>query len=471
MKQSSTNNHTKYQVYIYILTVAVMCTIFGFNLGALISTKLRLVNIFMLEIYDIDSMINTFLLGAFVGSFLCGRLIAQTGRLQAILGAFIIGVLGHSTSAMSPTFSTLFISEFAVGAAFGIYLLASTCYVVELAPSSNRGMCSTLIGVFFCLGLLIAFLLRNIIAQSNIMVVSTVIVLCIPVLLYAYARLPESPRYLSLSESSDRALSVLIKLRNKNSEAARELAAINECVLGEDRGINLFFKSSVYRSVIWILLSTALLIFFQGCAIIPLMTSELCKIYNAAVGALLPHERYELNYILIGSIFVGILLASVFSSYLVDKIGHKAVMLGACMFNEVLLLFLFILLSLMNRQFGPYAFAFILLLFAFSSVILLNVFITTLLPELLPLKGREFGLSVCLITCYAAIMLCLYLFSRIMHNLGIQFMISFFVIIGAIQYVVLKVAIPETKDQMLEQMENTIFNERSLKAIDKKLIQ
>ena len=47
-------------------------------------------------------------------------------------------------------------------------------------------------------------------------------------------------------------------------------------------------------------------------------------------------------------------------------------------------------------------------------------------------------------------------------------MISFFVIIGAILYVVLKVVIPETKDQMLEQMENTIFNERSLKAIDKK---
>lgn len=468
MRQSSTNNQTKYQVYIYILTVAVMCTIFGFNLGALISTKLRLVNIFMLEIYDIDSMINTFLLGSFVGSFLCGRLIAQTGRLQSILGAFIIGVLGHSTSAMSPTFSTLFISEFAVGAAFGIYLLAATCYVVELAPASSRGMCSTLIGVFFCFGLLIAFLLRNVIAHSNIMVVSSVIVFCIPVLLYAYARLPESPRYLSLSESSDRALSVLIKLRNKNSEAARELAAINECVLGEDRGINLFFKSSVYRSVIWILLSTALLIFFQGCAIIPLMTSELCKIYNAAVGSLMPHERYELNYILIGSVFIGILLASILSSYLVDKVGHKAVMLGACTFNEVLLLSLFILLSLMNRQFGPYAFAFVLLLFAFSSVILLNVFITTLLPELLPLKGREFGLSVCLITCYAAIMLCMYLFSRTMHNLGIQFMISFFVIIGAILYVVLKVVIPETKDQMLEQMENTIFNERSLKAIDKK---
>ena len=65
MRQNSTNNQTKYQVYIYIITVAAMCTIFGFNLGALISTKLRLVNIFMLEIYDIDSMINTFLLGSF----------------------------------------------------------------------------------------------------------------------------------------------------------------------------------------------------------------------------------------------------------------------------------------------------------------------------------------------------------------------------------------------------------------------
>ena len=65
-------------------------------------------------------------------------------------------------------------------------------------------------------------------------------------------------------------------------------------------------------------------------------------------------------------------------------------------------------------------------------------------------------------------MLCMYLFSRTMHSLGIQSMIFFFAIIGAILYFVLKLVIPETKDQMLEQMENTIFNERSLMAIDKK---
>ena len=47
-----------------------MATVFGFNLGAMLSSKVRLINIFMLEIYDIDSMVNTFMLGSFVGVFL-----------------------------------------------------------------------------------------------------------------------------------------------------------------------------------------------------------------------------------------------------------------------------------------------------------------------------------------------------------------------------------------------------------------
>ena len=67
--------HSYQSVYFYILLVACMATVFGFNLGAMLSSKVRLINIFMLEIYDIDSMVNTFMLGSFVGVFFGGRLV------------------------------------------------------------------------------------------------------------------------------------------------------------------------------------------------------------------------------------------------------------------------------------------------------------------------------------------------------------------------------------------------------------
>ena len=62
----------------------------------------------------------------------------------------------------------------------------------------------------------------------------------LPVVIVSYLRLPESPRWLALTDSSDKALTELIRLRNSTSEAARELAAINECVLGDDRGITVY---------------------------------------------------------------------------------------------------------------------------------------------------------------------------------------------------------------------------------------
>ena len=67
--------HSGYAVYFYVTLVAAMSTVFGFNLGAMLSSKVRLINIFMLEIYDIDSMVNNFLIGALVGVFLGGRLV------------------------------------------------------------------------------------------------------------------------------------------------------------------------------------------------------------------------------------------------------------------------------------------------------------------------------------------------------------------------------------------------------------
>ena len=41
-------SHSPSDVYIYIVVVAMMATIFGFNLGSMLSSKARLINVFML---------------------------------------------------------------------------------------------------------------------------------------------------------------------------------------------------------------------------------------------------------------------------------------------------------------------------------------------------------------------------------------------------------------------------------------
>ena len=74
-------------------------------------------------------------------------------------------------------------------------------------------------------------------------------------LVIAILKLPESPRWLALSGYYDAALSVLFSLRNDMGIAARELAGVNECCRGEEKGAELFLQNTNFRKIVWLLLS------------------------------------------------------------------------------------------------------------------------------------------------------------------------------------------------------------------------
>lgn len=459
--------HSKNFVYICVAIVSCMSTIFGFNLGAILSSKVRLINVFMLEVYNVDSMINTFLLGALVGTFLGGRLVYDTGRLQSLLGAFTFGVIGQSISLMSPTFSTLFISEFAVGAAFGVYLISSVSYITEISPSSHRGACSSLVAVFFTLGLLLSSILRDVIPNYGFSCVSGIVLFSLPLLVYAYLRLPDSPRWHALTGASDKALTELIKLRVSTSEAARELAAINECILGEERGMALFFRSPVFRSVVWFFIFISIACQFSGMAILPYMSLQLIKSFQSAItlGVISHTPQSDINFVFLSFILLSAFMGAVFTFFTVDKIGRKKLFLFSVFSNEIIVAVIYVLLYGHFRELGQYVVVLLMCLFVFGSTVSLTLVLTVLSSELLAVKGREFGLTVIYLFNFAAVMMGMYFFHRAEQSLGLLMLLSFFLIAGAFLFSLIYSGMPETKGKLLESMENTIFNGRNLLAI------
>lgn len=459
--------HSYQSVYFYILLAACMATVFGFNLGAMLSSKVRLINIFMLEIYDIDSMVNTFMLGSFVGVFLGGRLVYDTGRVQSVIGSFFFGVIGQCTAILAPTFSTLFITEFVVGVSSGVYLISAICYITELSSKEKRGTCCLLIPTFVVLGFLISVLLKDIIPRNDILVVVCLLAAALPVVIVSYLRLPESPRWLALTDSSDKALTELIRLRNSTSEAARELAAINECVLGDDRGITMFFRNSVFRAIVWFFLFIVIVANLSGFAIIPYMSLEIVKYFKAALGILTPNEKYEINFLMLKSILFAVFIGCAVTCLMADKIGRRRILLISCTINEVMLFGIYFLYFTGSAMVGPALMSVCLLIFCLSSVIFLCTFLFLILPELLPVKGREFCLTLIFIVQITALMLGIYFFNRFIHSQGVLMAVCIFMMAGALLFTLIYQDMPEPKNQMLESMENTIFNERSLKAINK----
>mgnify|MGYP000866044157 CR=1 FL=1 len=468
MSKNSKPFHKIHGVYLYIGLVAIMSSIFGFNLGSLVSIKVRLINVFMLEIYNFDSIFSTFLLGMFVGVFLGGRLAYETGRVLTILGSFGVGVLGLSTSILAPTFSTLFIAEFAVGVCFGTYLLTALCYITEIAPAAHRGQCCSLLGSFLTLGVIIAIFLKDVIPTNGIVLVSIMTGMVLILLMVAYLILPESPRWLALTDASDKALNVLIRLRLNTAEAAKELAAINESVLGEERGVSLFFRNSVYRSLLWFMLFVVISAHFAGMSILPYESMELIRTFDAAVGKKIYYGVNEVDFDILRIALLVAFIANLLVFFLIDKVGRKKLLTVTSILNVISILIMYLLNLTLLPGFGPAVVAISILLFVFCSVIFANTFLFAVVPELLPAKGRELGLTLILLANVAFLMIGIYFFDNTLHHAGILKLLSLFLLAGAVLFSLIYQGLPESAHQMLESMENVIFNARSLRALNKK---
>ena len=150
-----------------------------------------------------------------------------------------------------------------------------------------------------------------------------------------------------------------------------------------------------------------------------------------------------------------------------DKIGHRRILLITGTINEVMLFGIYFLYFTGSALVGPALMSVCLLVFCLSSVIFICTFLFLLLPELLPVKGREFCLTIIFLVQITALMLGIYFFNRFIHSQGVLMAVCIFMMAGALLFTLIYQGMPEPKNQMLESMENTIFNERSLKAINK----
>ena len=442
--------------------------IFGFNLGATISSKIRLINVMMLELYDIDAMFGVFLLGSLVGVFLGGRLVSETGRIYPMIGGFAFGVLGQLGSMMSPNMSTLLISEFAVGSSFGVYLIAVVCYIAEISLPQHRGAHITLIAVFFTLGLFVSVSQRSNLMDNRLLCMVIIAAVSFVIILYGLLRMPESPRYLVLSGANDKALLELIVYRDSKSAAARELAAINECSLGEEKGLLMFLKSHIYRSIIWFLLLLSALVQLSGITVMPYFSLDFIESCDDIMlhGFFLT-DGDNINFSELELLIFAAFIGAVVTMCVVDGIGRKKLFLGAVILNELVLCCMYTVFYLDLTFVGEFSFVLLFFLYIFSASIISILFLIILSAELLTIKGREFGLTVLYLVNLIAILVGIEYLYVAVQEFGILMVLSLILLGGALVFSLVYVWLPETSGKMLESMENTIFNEKSLLSIDK----
>ena len=434
----------------YVFLCALMALFFGFSIGIIYACKSDLMNRFLLDSQEIDSIFLTFLLGAVVGVFLGGRITYDAGRRLPIAGGFVLGSIAQCAVLMSPAFSSYLISEFVLGGAFGIFIIAALIYISEIAFAENRGAATISIFFFMVIGMYIAVLWGRFFYLNNLITAFFIFISSLLLALVSFFRLPESPRWLSISGFNDAALSELFVLRDNASLAAKELADINECDRGEDRGIALFLHSGSYRRTIWFLSILTVLIHLSGFAFFPYTSIRIISDYQIYFYSLDIDILYGEDFVKAGMMVL--LLSAVTTILTVDKMGRKKLMLGSILIAEIILVLMYFL-TVFSSNLGMSLLGVLILFYIFASSIGIFVFFATLLSELLPAQGRELGVALVFFINFVGLMSSIMTFDILTYTVGLSGFFALNLLFGSILFAILYHSQPELKGRSLESLE------------------
>ena len=235
----------------FIFLISVVATIggflFGFDSGVINGTVDGLKLAFNSDSVGTGFNVASMLLGCGVGAFIAGRLADIVGRKTVLLlssSLFIASAWGSGIAISSVEFVVYrVLGGLAVGAASVI----APAYISEIAPATIRGKLITIQQVAIIFGLFSAFVSNYVVA--NMAGVSTAtfwwgyeawrwmfwIELCPAVIFLAtLIFIPESPRFLVMKQSNQRALTILQKLYGQES-GRRKLHEIEASLVKEDR--------------------------------------------------------------------------------------------------------------------------------------------------------------------------------------------------------------------------------------------
>lgn len=446
----------------YALLCALLSLSFGYDLGQLFVNQQFLNDFFILSGNEGDVILGTFILGLILGFFLGGFLNYGSGRRLCLLCGAALGILSIIASMFAPNLSILLCTQFVIGFAAALFLFSAILYCAEITLPRQRGLACCLPWVLLSGGIFLAVITREINPIHGMPLMA--LGLCIfnlLLLIIAVLRLPESPRYLASVGQSDRALSVLFRLRLNMSIAARELAGINEGFRQETRGAQFFFQSAAFRYVFWTLICLTLLLHASGLTLVPFALSDLFLLQHDVVR----YQSYDLTYGLLKAACAVVFFGTVTAALMADRIGRRVLLCGAALLINLALLLLFLGFLGSTLFFAPLFITLGVLLYIYAATILLVGLLALLLPELSPGRGREFAAICVLITSAVASLFVMQVYYQLVAVLGFTLLFGLCLLCSALLTLLCLQVVPNTSSASLEGIENRLMEGVPLRSL------
>lgn len=444
----------KRYVYFAAIVAALGGMLFGYD-TAVIAGAIGFLRLhFELNATQTGWAVSNALIGCIIGVAIAGMLSDAFGRKKVLLLAAILFTISAIGSALPATLTQFVFFRMLGGLGVGAASMVSPLFIAEISPPAIRGRLVSWNQFAIVLGMLIVYFVNylisgigteawNIATGWRWMIGSETL----PAVFFFFLLflVPESPRWLIKQGRTDEGRTILARIGGE-VHARREAEDIQKTVAQESQSFREIFKPGL-RTILLVGIGLAILQQVTGINVIIYYAPEIFKGLGATS-----------NVALLQTVAVGAfnLAFTIIAMTYVDRVGRKPLMLIGVA-GMGLSLFLFGL----TFYFQITAVWVILFVLTYIASFALSVGPVTwvILSEVFPTRIRGRAMSICTILLWAANWVVSQTFPMLDENVwlvekfhhGFSFWI--YAILCVALFLLVKLAVPETKGKTLEEIE------------------
>ncbi|MDR1696550.1 MAG: sugar porter family MFS transporter [Endomicrobium sp.] len=426
--------------------------LFGYDTGVISGAILFIKADMALTAWQDGMVVSAILLGAIIGAAVISSLSDKFGRRKMVLLAAFIFALGAVLSAVAGNPAVLIISRIILGLAVGGASALVPLYLAEMAPAKSRGTLSTLNQLMITIGILSAYIVNLIFADSaygwRIMLGFAAIPAVI--LFVGTLYLPESPRWLICKGDENEGAEILRALRSHGAE--QEISDIKDACAKESGGYKELMEAWI-RPALIIGIGLAMLQQFIGCNTVIYYAPTIFS----AIG--LGNSSAILSTVGIGVLNV---LVTVLALFVMDKIDRKKMLIIGSAGMAVSLTVLGTMSRFIDSASADvHVMAYITLtaicVYIFFFALTWGPVMWIMIGEVFPLKVRGLGVGVSSVANWTANLLVALTFPFFLEKIGYSLFLVF-AVIAVFSIIFVKFKVFETRRRSLEEIEAVLYN-------------
>ena len=433
--------------------------LFGYDTGVISGAILFITPALELTPFLEGLVVASLLLGAAAGAGSAGPLSDRLGRRNLILIAAVIFTIGAIGAGLAPGVGTLVLFRVVLGIAVGAAALIVPLYLSEIAPTEIRGAISSLNQLMITVGILLAFIVNALLANSEawrwmlgLAVVPSLI------LLVGMYFMPETPRWLVSRGREDEARDVLMRSRSEQ-EAENEIREIKEVEREEEGGLQELLAPWVRPALI---VAIGLAVFQQIVGINTIIYYAPTTLKNVGYG----DAAAIYANLIIGAINVVMTLIAI---RFIDRVGRKPLLLGGLVGMVISLTVLGLSTLLLSEPSSPTDTVAIITLLCLAGFIISfaatwGPTVWVMLPEVLPLRIRGTAMGVAIFLHWIANFVVSQTFPSLLAALGPGIPFLGYAVIGVLAFIFVSAFVTETKGRSLEEIESDLQKRTSFSS-------